>query len=112
LWTRVEHDGAAFWFGAADSELLEVGAACGVLAARTGKTTFEAHEVPADVAEVFCRFFVAAVRKWEGVTDGDGNEVACTREAVREFPTEAKIEVVAAYFAAREALDQRKGSPE
>ena len=130
LSTRVECDGAEFWFadGLADAELLSAIGALGaavplIMTAASGmdfeaigklteeeiKEKFENLELttdllPPDVGLRFCELFAAAVTRWECVTDAEGEPLLWSGKQAAEFPTEQKIEVVCEYFNERRKL--------
>jgi membrane carboxypeptidase/penicillin-binding protein PbpC len=128
LRTRVEVDGARFWFGSADAELIV--ASSGLQAAapiiltvamdgdlnatndmtaeeiaeKVGEVEITEDMIPAAAQEAFCRLFSAAVVEWEGVVDEDGEPVECLADTVAAFPTEKKVKVVCEYFNERGRL--------
>ena len=98
LETRVEVDGATFWFGAADQTL---GPLVGLFKARlaeTGEETLDETQLPPDMIAPLCALFMEGVRRWEGVIGEEGLELFCTPLAMRDFPTMQKLQVAAAYL--------------
>lgn len=135
LKTRVEVDGATFWFGAADAELLRASEALQVatpiiLAEALGDDWEKIGEMPeeeiakkaaeidigerhltSEVKQAFCALFVAAVVAWEGVTDDDGKPLPHSDAANRDFPTDQKVKVVCEFFNERRRLLGEESAP-
>lgn len=117
----IEYEGATFTVAAADGALAQyVRALFGlpeemrealVAAAQGGDVTLE---VPPALWEPLCDVFVEAVRDWRGVQDAAGNDIECTAQARRDFPTGHKIQVglmaIGAFADAQEKKDGQVNS--
>ena len=128
LFVVVEKDGATFRFGSADGSMAELAAyaqrkadeARAQIAAAGSDAEFgDAVEAAliadtddSDALAIMCRYFVEAVRGWDGVTDETAQVLRFTPEAVREFPTELKAELAALALAKRAEGMQKKGQPD
>lgn len=135
LKTRVEVDGATFWFGAADDELLAaieiltlsapviavnlLGQEFEEIAKMTEEEIIaqcegrdpEPKHLPGGVHQAFCKLFVAAVEKWEGVTDEDDETMEWSPEHIAGFPTEKKVAVVCELFNERKRNQLKESAP-
>jgi hypothetical protein len=98
LETRVEVDGATFWFGATDRTLAPLLILFKAHLAETGQETLDEGKLPAHMIAPACALFIEGLRRWEGVTDGEGRPLECTAATVGDFPTLQKIRVAAAYL--------------
>jgi hypothetical protein len=121
LKTVVEHDGAQFTFGEADRELIAAEAQMApwrrmvlALVEDTGdaaQVEAVAGRTPMSPAliEALCELFLAALRDWSGVTDGDtGQEAACTKEAKGAVPTEVKVSLALAFLGQRGEVEAKR----
>lgn len=138
LQTQVKVDDATFWFGAADDELLKaielLTIAAPIIAMSvTGLGAEEVNELaamsddeiaalvagkdytpdnlPGSVKQGFCRLFVAAVKKWEGVTDEDGADVPFGPEVLEQFPTDEKVAAACEYMLERKRTQAKETAP-
>jgi hypothetical protein len=135
LKTRVEVDGAQFWFGVADDALLEAVNMLAVaapliamevlgldleafgemtdeeaLALSEGKD-FEPKHLPGEVKQAFCRLFVAGVQDWKGVMGEDGEPWKFAPDRLEGFPTDEKVAVVCEYMIERKRTSKKESGP-
>jgi hypothetical protein len=109
LETRVEVDGATFWFGATDRTLAPLLVLFRAHREETGQDRIDEGQLPPHLLAPACALFVEGVRRWEGVMDAEGRPLECTAASVGDFPTLQKIQVAAAYLNTWAAL-QGNGS--
>jgi len=98
LETRVEVEGATFWFGATDRTLGPLIAWLRLRVARTGEETLDEKDLPPEIITHMAELFTEGVKRWEGVTDEDGKPLDCNPLTILGFPTLQKITVAAAYL--------------